>query len=80
MPTNLSNSSVEPNGIDGFSGGWVDLIADLSAYPANVMLGFKYKSDGGVNYDGFMVDNLQVSGAPLDGAESARAGRLPASA
>jgi len=70
VPTNLSNSSVEPNGIEGFSGGWVDLIADLSAYPPNVALGFKYKSDGGVNYDGFMVDNLQVSGAPLDGAES----------
>lgn len=71
LPTNLSNSIVEPNGIDGFSGGWVDLTADLSAYPTNVVLGFKYKSDGGVNYDGLMVDNLQVTGAPLDGAESA---------
>ncbi len=71
VPTNLSNSSVELNGIEGFSGGWVDLTADLSAYPTNVVLGFKYKSDGGVNYDGFMVDRLLVSGAPLDGAESA---------
>ncbi len=25
VPTNLSNSTVEPNGIEGFSGGWVDL-------------------------------------------------------
>ncbi|HUX00925.1 MAG TPA: immune inhibitor A domain-containing protein, partial [Phycisphaerae bacterium] len=32
VPTNLSNSTVEPNGIEGFSGGWVDLAVDLSAY------------------------------------------------
>ena len=70
VPTNLSNSTVEPNGIEGFSGGWVDLTADLSAYTGNVMLGFRYTSDGGVNYDGFMVDDIQVSGYPLDGAEA----------
>jgi len=69
VPTNLSTSSVEPNGIDGFSSGWVDLTADLSAYSGDVMLGFKYQSDGGVNYDGLMVDNIQVSGYPVDGAE-----------
>jgi immune inhibitor A len=70
VPTNLSNSTVEPNGIDGDSGGWVDLTADLSAYTGAVMLGFKYSSDGGVNLDGFMVDDLLVSGFPLDGAEA----------
>jgi immune inhibitor A len=70
VPTNLSNSTVEANGIDGDSGGWVDLTADLSAYTGAVMLGFKYSSDGGVNLDGFMVDDLQVSGYPLDGAEA----------
>jgi immune inhibitor A len=69
VPTNLSNSSVEANGIDGASNGWVDLIVDLSAYTGNVMLGFKYSSDGGVNLDGFMVDDLLVSGYELDGAE-----------
>jgi immune inhibitor A len=70
VPTNLSNSSVEPNGIDGFSGGWVDLTADLSAYAGNVLLGFRYTSDAGVNYDGFMIDDIQISGYPLDGAET----------
>jgi immune inhibitor A len=70
VPTNLSNSTVEPNGIDGFSSGWVDLVVDLSAYTGDVMLGFRYSSDGGVNYDGFMVDNVQISGYPLDGAEA----------
>jgi immune inhibitor A len=68
VPTNLSNSSVEPNGIDGFSGGWVDLTADLPA--GDVMLGFRYTSDGGVNYDGFMIDDIQISGYDLDGAET----------
>lgn len=70
LPTNLSNSTAAPNGIDGFSGGWVDLSVDLAGYPGNVTLRFQYKSDGGVNYDGFMVDDLQVTSAPLDGAES----------
>jgi immune inhibitor A len=70
VPTNLSNSSVESNGIDGFSGGWVDLTADLSAYAGDVLLGFRYTSDGGVNYDGFMIDDIQISGYDLDGAET----------
>ncbi|HLO30620.1 MAG TPA: M6 family metalloprotease domain-containing protein [Anaerolineales bacterium] len=67
VPTNLSNSSVEANSIDGFSNGWVDLTANLPA--GNVLVGFQYKSDGGVNYDGFMVDNIEITGYPLDGAE-----------
>ena len=70
VPTNLSNSTVEANSIDGFSNGWVDLTADLSAFTGDVLLGFQYKSDGGVNFDGFMVDNILVSGYPLDGAEA----------
>ncbi len=70
VPTNLSNSTVEPNGIDGFSSGWVDLTANLSAYAGNVLLGFRYTSDGGVNYDGFMIDDIQISGYDLDGAET----------
>jgi immune inhibitor A len=68
IPTNLSNSTVEPNGIDGFSTGWVELTANLPA--GNVMVGFAYKSDGGVNYDGFMIDNIQITGSALDGAEA----------
>ena len=70
VPTNLSTSSVEPNGIDGFSTDWVELVVDLSAYTGEVMLGFQYRSDGGVNEAGFMVDNIQVTGYPLDGAEA----------
>ncbi|MDK9710671.1 M6 family metalloprotease domain-containing protein [Acidaminobacter sp.] len=68
VPTNLSN---QPDfGFDGDSGGWVDLTADLSAYTGQVMIGFKYLSDGGVNYDGLMVDDITVSGdAATYGAE-----------
>jgi immune inhibitor A len=70
VPTNLSNSTVEANGIEGFSNGWVDLTVDLSAYTGDVLLGFQYRSDGGVNYDGFMVDDIQITGQALDGAET----------
>jgi immune inhibitor A len=68
VPTNLSNSSVEPNGIEGISNGWVDLVADLPE--GDVWVGFQYRSDGGVNYDGFMVDDIEISGYDLDGAET----------
>lgn len=70
VATSLSNSSVEPNGIDGFSGGWVPMTADLSAYPGEVELGFQYVTDGGVAEVGFMVDDLAISDQALDGAEA----------
>jgi immune inhibitor A len=70
VPTNLSNSTVEANGIEGFSSGWIDLTVDLSAYTGNVLLGFRYSSDGGVNFDGFMIDDIQINGYALDGAET----------
>lgn len=70
VPTSLSNSSVEPNGIDGFSNDWVPLTADLSAYAGDVELGFQYVTDGGVAEVGFMVDELAISDQTLDGAET----------
>jgi immune inhibitor A len=70
VPTNLSNSSVEANSIEGFSGGWVDLTADLSAYAGDVMLGFQYITDGGVSEAGFMIDELAITGYGVDGAEA----------
>jgi len=70
VPTNLSNSSVEPNSIDGFSGGWVALTADLSAYLGDVVLGFEYVTDGGVAEAGFMVDEISITGYETDGAET----------
>jgi immune inhibitor A len=71
VPTNLSTSTVDPAGIDGSTdGNWVDLTADLSAYTGNVMLGFRYFTDGGVALTGFMVDDIAITGYAIDGAET----------
>ncbi len=60
------------NGITGSSGGsWVVLTADLSAFAGQtVTLGFRYWTDGAVVGAGFSVDDLQITGQPLDGAET----------
>jgi immune inhibitor A len=73
-PTNLStaddpNGQNFGNGITGASGGWVDLTAALPA--GNVLLGFRYWTDSAVAETGFMVDNIQITGSALDGAEAA---------
>ena len=69
VPTNLSKSTVEVNGIDGFTKRWTKLTADLSAYAGDVVLGFQYVTDGGVAEVGFMVDEIAITGYPVDGAE-----------
>ncbi len=70
VPTNLSNSTVADNAIDGFSDGWVQLTADLTAYEGDVLLGFAYDTDGGVAEVGFMVDDIAIAGFDVDGAET----------
>ena len=59
------------NGITGSSGGaWVDLNADLSAFAGQtVAIGFRYWTDGAVVEPGFMVDDISITGQPLDDAE-----------
>jgi immune inhibitor A len=77
IPTNLSTNT-NPNGqnfgegITGSSGGtWTDLTADLSAYAGQtVTLGFRYWTDGAVAPPGFGVDNIAITGAPTDDAET----------
>jgi len=76
VETNISTTD-DPNGqnfgygITGSSGGaWIPLTADLSAYTGDVLLGFEYWTDGYVMGSGFMVDDIQVTGYPLDDAES----------
>ena len=76
VPTNLStatnpNGQNFGNGITGSSAGlWVTLDANLAAYAGNVLLGFRYWTDGAVAERGFMVDDIQISGQPVDGAET----------
>jgi immune inhibitor A len=74
--TNLSTNT-NPNGqnfgqgITGSTGGnWVTLTANLSAFTGNVLLGFRYWTDGAVVEQGFQVDEISITGSPTDGAES----------
>jgi len=55
-------------GITGASSGWVDLTANLPA--GNVLLGFRYWTDSNTGGFGFMVDDINITGSPTDGAES----------
>lgn len=75
VQTNLSTNT-DPYGqnfgygITGISSGsdWVDLTADLPA--GNVMLGFRYWTDTNTGGFGFMVDDINISGFAVDGAET----------
>jgi immune inhibitor A len=70
------STTADPNGqnfgygITGNSGAWTTLTADLSAYTGSVLLGFRYWTDVAAIEPGFMVDNIEVTGYPVDGAES----------
>ncbi len=70
------STNTDPNGqnfgfgITGATGGWVDLNANLSAYTGDVLIGFRYWSDSYVVEPGFLVDDIQITGYPLDDAES----------
>jgi immune inhibitor A len=55
-------------GITGVSSGWVDLTANLPA--GNVLLGFRYWTDANTGGFGFMVDDINITGFPTDGAET----------
>jgi immune inhibitor A len=76
VATNLSTNT-SPNGqnfgegITGFSGGWVTLTADLSAYAGQtVELGFRYWTDVAVAEKGISIDNIEITGLPIDDAET----------
>jgi immune inhibitor A len=76
VETNLSTNT-DPNGqnfgfgITDFSGGWVPLTADLTAFAGQtVEIGFRYWTDVAAVEAGFMADDIQISGQPLDDAES----------
>jgi immune inhibitor A len=81
--TNLSSPAADDQsgfnssgaGITGSTNGaYVALTADLSAFSGNVLLRFRYQTDPAVAGQGFVVDNIAVTGNPLDGAEDENAG------
>jgi immune inhibitor A len=77
VATNLSTAA-NPNGqnfghgITGSSGAaWIDLTADLSAFAGqSVTIGFRYWTDPFVTGTGLAVDEIAVTGTPIDGAET----------
>jgi immune inhibitor A len=74
VPTNFStvtdpNGQNFGNGITGSSGGWAPLTADLSAFTGDVLLGFRYWTDGAVVGTGLMIDEFSVNGSAPDSAE-----------
>jgi hypothetical protein len=51
---------------EGDSGGWVTETCDLSAYAGQtILLSFRYVTDGGVAFDGFWIDDVDVDGTVL---------------
>jgi hypothetical protein len=64
------------NGITGSSSGetatgWKHLTADLSPYAGKqVQLRFEYVTDGNLNFGGFAVDDIEITGFPIDEAET----------
>ena len=73
LATSLSTTTNPNNqnfghGITGISSGWVDLVATLPA--GTVLLGFRYTTDANTGGFGFMVDDIDVTGLPTDGAEA----------
>ncbi len=76
VPTSVSTDT-DPNGqnfghgITGSSNGaWVDLSADLAGYSGNVLVGFRYWTDGAAGGLGFSADEIAIAGGAADGAET----------
>jgi len=52
---------------------WVSLSYDLSAYPGDILLAFRYMTDWGTTYQGWFVDNVYVDGNLISDGSSADA-------
>ena len=58
-------------GLTGWSGGWMNISYDLSAYAGqDILLAFRFVTDWGTHYEGWYIDNVYVdSGLIWDGSE-----------
>ncbi|MCF6277778.1 MAG: immune inhibitor A [Anaerolineales bacterium] len=58
-------------GLTGYSGGWVSLSYDLSAYAGqDVLVAFRYMTDWGTTYGGWYIDNVYMDGVLIsDGTD-----------
>jgi hypothetical protein len=41
---------------------WINLSYDLSAYPGNILVAFRYMTDWSFTYEGWFIDNVDVDG------------------
>jgi len=58
-------------GLTGWSGDWMNISYDLSAYPGNILLAFRYVTDWGTLYEGWYVDNVYVDSTLIsDGSDA----------
>lgn len=59
-------------GLTGWSGGWMNLSYDLSAYAGqDVLVAFRYMTDWGTTYGGWYIDNVYVDGTLIsDGTDA----------
>lgn len=65
-PGAISGVTSQLPGFTGDSGTWKTETADLSAYAGkNVLIGFRYVTDSGVNEAGFWVRNIAVGGTAI---------------
>lgn len=69
--TGNPNGNNQGFGITGFSNGWVELQVDVTAYQGQgVTIGFHYVTDGYVSEKGISIDDINVPGQALEGAEN----------
>jgi bacillopeptidase F (M6 metalloprotease family) len=58
-------------GLTGWSGAWVNMEFDLSAYPGDIMIAFRYVTDWATTYEGWYIDNVYVNGTLIsDGSDA----------
>lgn len=54
-------------GLTGWSGDWVTIVFDLSAYAGqSVLIGFRYMTDWASVYEGWSISEARVSGTPIE--------------
>jgi immune inhibitor A len=70
--TDPNGNNPSLTGIQGSSGGWVPLTANLGAATAGktVVIRWRYATDANTHGAGIQLDNISVGGAAADGAET----------
>jgi hypothetical protein len=58
-------------GLTGWSGAWMNISYDLSAYPGDILLAFRYMTDWAFTYEGWYIDNVFVDSTLIsDGTDA----------